>query len=367
MHPATKATSARYAMNQINLYNNKPKLSSMKKISTLLLAAAATAFAASAQLTPVEIELKNPSLEETPEGATGNQNVVPMQWGIIGAAWYNEDGTASNFCAMQDRPKSWTDGRFGIRSGFDINIEGANYMYQELTDQKLGTYVFQFDGQISRNSFKGTLEAIEGAEGFAFILDDLGDETDRDTNGEGMTAIYTKGQSLGNNFFQLWRYFLIHTTSADLEDATNIKVGFGYPECLNADGDVIGISKARIACDNFRLLYFDTTDTEAVKAYVNDQIAKIKAGDFSAPTAPEEGAEPVPVPMNIANPFGGANTALAGFVTNSGYVDEGAGINDIAAPAVKGDNKYYNLQGIEIAKPTQAGLYIHNGKKYIVR
>lgn len=366
MHPATKATSARYAMNQINLYNNKPKLSSMKKISTLLLAAA-TAFAASAQLTPVEVELKNPSLEEVPEGVTGNANVVPMQWGVIGAAWYNEDGSASNFCAMQARNKSWTNGNYGIRSASDINIEGANYMYQELTDQKLGTYVFQFDGQISRNSFKGTLEAIEGAEGFAFILDDLGDETDRDTNGEGMTAIYTKGQSLGNNYFQLWRYFLIHTTSADLEDATNIKVGFGYPECLNADGDVIGISKARIACDNFRLLYFDTTDTEAVKEYVNGEIAKIKAGDFSVPTAPEGSTEAVPVPMNVTNPQGNVNIPLMGFVTNSGYVDEGAGINDIAAPAVKGDNKYYNLQGIEIAKPTQAGLYIHNGKKYIVR
>lgn len=35
--------------------------------------------------------------------------------------------------------------------------------------------------------------------------------------------------------------------------------------------------------------------------------------------------------------------------------------------AINGDGKWYNLQGVQIAAPTQAGLYIHNGKKIIVK
>ena len=69
--------------------------------------------------------------------------------------------------------------------------------------------------------------------------------------------------------------------------------------------------------------------------------------------------------MAVTNPSGNVNIPLVGFVTNSGW-EPSTGINDIVAPVVKND-KYYNLQGIEIAKPTQAGIYIHNGKKYIVR
>ena len=74
--------------------------------------------------------------------------------------------------------------------------------------------------------------------------------------------------------------------------------------------------------------------------------------------------------MGIENYSGPVDTVLSGFVSNTGYsVDTAAGesgISNIVAPAAQ-DNKYYNLQGIEIAKPTTAGLYIHNGKKFIVK
>lgn len=68
--------------------------------------------------------------------------------------------------------------------------------------------------------------------------------------------------------------------------------------------------------------------------------------------------------MAVAN--GTLNFTLNGFVTNSGYETEG--VNDITvAPEFVGNNKYYNLQGIEVADPTQPGLYIHNGKKILVK
>ncbi len=68
----------------------------MKKISTLLLAAAAMAFSASAdELTPLEVTLANPSFEEnTLDG-----------WSTQGAAWNDV-----NWYAMQNRNKSWTNG-----------------------------------------------------------------------------------------------------------------------------------------------------------------------------------------------------------------------------------------------------------------
>ncbi len=50
------------------------------------------------------------------------------------------------------------------------------------------------------------------------------------------------------------------------------------------------------------------------------------------------------------------------------YTIEGVvtGLSNIAAEEATAD-KWYNLQGIEIAEPTQAGVYIHNGKKVVVK
>jgi len=42
------------------------------------------------------------------------------------------------------------------------------------------------------------------------------------------------------------------------------------------------------------------------------------------------------------------------------------GIEDINAEAVEGDNRYYNLMGQPVSNPT-SGIYIHNGKKVLVR
>ena len=318
----------------------------MKKISTLLLAAAAMAFSASAdELTPLEVTLANPSFEEnTLDG-----------WSTQGAAWNDV-----NWYAMQNRNKSWTNGNYGIRSAADIDIEGANYMYQTLTSQSLGTYVFTVDGQFARTGWKGNIGAIEGAHGFVFVCDDMGDPENPGTADEpadGITAVYGTNMSNGDTWFLLYRFYVVHTTSADLEDfgETSLTVGFGYP------ADCPAVSKARICCDNFTLRYFDTTDTDAVKDFVNAEIEDIKAGKYSIDQA---------TPMGIENYSGPVDTVLSGFVSNTGYsVDTAAGesgISNIVAPAAQ-DNKYYNLQGIEIAKPTTAGLYIHNGKKFIVK
>lgn len=328
----------------------------MKKLYTMLAAAVAVSFGANAQdLTPVEVELANPSFEE--EDA---QAVIPhlTGWQTAGAEWYNEDGTDSFLAAFQQRNKSWTDGNWGLRSGTDVNIEaGGVYLFQDLLGQKPGTYVLQLDGTVVRNSWKGDLTAIEGAKGFAFICDDMGDPEEEGTAeepAEGIACTYSTGHSNGDSYFDLARWYVVYTTHPDLEDETGLKIGFGVPVSSS------GISKARISCDNVKLSYFDTMDTEAVKAWVNNQIAALERGDFA------QDADGNPVPWTVVNPSGDVQLTLLGAVSNTNYQSQG--VNDITvAPEFVGNNKYYNLQGIEVADPTQPGLYIHNGKKILVK
>lgn len=329
----------------------------MKKLYAMLAAAVAVSLGANAQdLTPVEVELANPSFEE--EDATA---LIPhlTGWQTAGAEWFKEDGTDSYLAAFQQRNKSWTNGNWGLRSGADIDIAaGGVYLYQELLGQKLGTYVLQLDGTVVRNGWKNDLTSVEGAKGFAFICDDMGDPEEEGTEeepAEGLACVYSTGHSNNDTYFDLARWYVVYTTHPDLEDETGLKIGFGVPVSS------AGFSKARISCDNVKLTYFETMDTEAVKAYVNAEIEKVKAGEYSAPDADGN-----LVPMAVANPSGNVNLTLLGFVTNSGYETEG--VNDITvAPEVEGNNKYYNLQGIEVADPTQPGLYIHNGKKILVK
>ena len=42
------------------------------------------------------------------------------------------------------------------------------------------------------------------------------------------------------------------------------------------------------------------------------------------------------------------------------------GVEDIMVDGEVEDNRWFNLQGIQIAEPTQPGIYIHNGKKVLV-
>lgn len=336
----------------------------MKKLYTML-AMAAVGFGASA-LEPTEVALNNPSFEDTE--ATGNHNEIPAGWQVVGAAWYNEDGTASNLAAMQDRNKSWTDGRFGFRSASDVAVDPGTYIMQELLAQKPGTYVLQLDGMISRNSFQGngwndSISVETGMRvqsGFAFICDDYGDpdeEGTADEPAEGLSAVYVGGQGVeGEKYFSLYRYFVVHTTHEDLDEETGLKIGFGFPTSCT-----LGVSKARLAFDNFHLYHFDTMDTEAVKQYVDEaMIAPVREGYAED----EEGAK---IPLSVINSNGNAVINLRGIVGNTPST---LGVSDVTVapePEFVGNGKTYNLQGIEVADPTQPGLYIRDGKKFIVK
>ena len=49
------------------------------------------------------------------------------------------------------------------------------------------------------------------------------------------------------------------------------------------------------------------------------------------------------------------------------YKQAGGAVEGIEAAEVAGDNYYYTIDGLRLAEPTRPGLYIHNGKKIIVK
>lgn len=333
----------------------------MKKLYSML-AMAAVGFSASA-LEPTEVALNNPSFEEVE--TTGNHNEIPAGWQVVGSAWYNEDGTASNLASMQDRNKSWTDGRFGFRAGVDMNLEGGTYIMQEILGQQPGTYVLQFDGMVSRNSWQGDNwndsiseeTGLRVQSGFAFICDDYGDPDEEGPDAEGLSAVYVGGQGVvGEKYFSLYRFYVVHTTHEDLDEETGLKVGFGIPTSC-----ILGVGKARLAFDNFHLYHFDTMDTDAVKQYVDDSMAAPVREGYAED---EEGNK---IPMSVINSNGNAVINLRGIVGNTPST---LGVSDVTVapePEFVGNGKTYNLQGIEVADPTQPGLYIRDGKKFIVK
>lgn len=337
----------------------------MKKLYSML-AMAAVGFSASA-LEPTELTFNNPSFEEKDETIIAGAYLPG--WNIAGAnaTTVDADGNevTTNLYAFQERNKSWTDGNVGMRSAADVAIDGGNYVWQELLGQQPGTYLLQFDGMITRNGWKGGMDGTLNEEtglpkqsGFAFLCDDYGDPDEEGTleePAEGLTALYVTDQSLGNTYFSLYRYYVVHTTHPDLEDETGIKFGFGYPNSCQP------VTKARFAFDNFHVYYFDTMDTDAVKEYVDtEMIAPLREGYA-------EDADGNKLPLSVVNPSGNVAINLVGIVGNTPST---LGVSDVTVapePEFVGNGKTYNLQGIEVADPTQPGLYIRDGKKFIVK
>lgn len=48
-------------------------------------------------------------------------------------------------------------------------------------------------------------------------------------------------------------------------------------------------------------------------------------------------------------------------------VKDTTGINGVSTIKAEDQNAWYTISGVRVSKPTQHGVYIHNGKKYIVR
>ena len=73
------------------------------------------------------------------------------------------------------------------------------------------------------------------------------------------------------------------------------------------------------------------------------------------------------VSYNDFNPATGAKK-VPGVLFDFADVGGATGINEVVNQSTKlNDGKYYTLSGQQVEKPTAGGIYIHNGKKYIVK
>lgn len=322
----------------------------MKKLYSML-AMAAVCFSASA-LDYTEVALNNPSFEET-DSTLVYPNLAG--WNLEGDGWYNAEGAASNFAAFQTHTKNPTHGNVVFRTASTADVEYA-YIWQEVMGLQPGVYVLIFDGQATRSNWTGLYDDTQFS--YGFVCDDYGDPDEAGTAeepGEGISALFTHGQASAGKWFTCgWRHFVVHATHPDLEDETSIKIGFGIPNTSAP------ISKTQLVMDNFQLRYYDTTDKDAVIAALSEEIKAWASGD---PEAEELSARP----FYNKNAVNGHEKNIDGFEANF-TVDGVQGITGVETDAeFVGNGKTYNLQGIEVADPTQPGLYIRDGKKFIVK
>lgn len=101
--------------------------------------------------------------------------------------------------------------------------------------------------------------------------------------------------------------------------------------------------------------------TFSVKAGENEVLAAETAGYWFEATS-EEFSVTEDTTLTIE---GTASAKPLDYVFISGKVDAGTAVE--AVNAASNEGKWYNLQGVQIAEPTQAGIYIHNGKKVVVK
>lgn len=59
---------------------------------------------------------------------------------------------------------------------------------------------------------------------------------------------------------------------------------------------------------------------------------------------------------------------VPGVIFDFANVGGTTGINEVVNQSTKlNDGKYYTLSGQQVEKPTAGGIYIHNGRKFVVK
>lgn len=69
------------------------------------------------------------------------------------------------------------------------------------------------------------------------------------------------------------------------------------------------------------------------------------------------------------NPATGKSMYIPALLFDFANVGSGTtGINEVVNQSTKlNDGKYYTLSGQQVEKPTAGGIYIHNGRKFVVK
>lgn len=202
-------------------------------------------------------------------------------------------------------------------------VPAGTYIMQEVAKPGIGVYALTADVVVSRNSCKGGL--TDAQFGFLFLGDNDSDiddpedpgylkvfqtnKTEQATNEDGTPKFDESGAPVMVPVQDYSRKTVRVIIESEAKRG-GLTVAFGIPTASE------GISKGWLECDTFVLEYFGEDAT----------IDEVKA-----------------------------------------YYDELTAVEGIEAEEVAGDNYYYTIDGIRLDQPNRPGLYIHNGKKIIVK
>lgn len=146
-------------------------------------------------------------------------------------------------------------------------------------------------------------------------------------------------------------------------DETNINYLFGYYHAITGTGNSINLETGKTYEPNDFLMGFWISNGKGLypsnSAYL--PVAKAKAEKLNLgvkydyknfDTDPGTGAKKIPALFfDFANVGSGTT-----------------GINEVVNQSTKlNDGKYYTLSGQQVEKPTAGGIYIHNGRKFVVK
>lgn len=196
-----------------------------------LLGAWMSVSAAVPALTPQNVTLTNGNFKTT--GLSG--------WTTTGDTWSDNSND-----------KSAPDGNYVRIVQGSGNLVAGTMISQTVTGiEKPGIYVLSAVGAVSRNSWRGDIDALGNMFGCIYVTDMTGDGLTEEDPG------FTKIGETGNNWTNFQAMIRIDYESPELE------IGFGIPSTSNA------IPKGCIRVDKFELTFYPTLDQDAVKAYID--------------------------------------------------------------------------------------------------
>lgn len=302
----------------------------MKKFTSVMAALAAVSLSAyAADLQPQLIALGNADFEstgekETEDGGTtakGKGDKLEEGWAQVGSSdWFSYCNY--NKAHSEDADLVAYEGNWYVRCvNTGSSIPAGTYIYQDVERPGTGVYALTADVVVSRNSCKGGLTDANYA--FLFLGDTNSDIDDPEDPGflkifqtnalterldEDGKPVYNEDGTVIMDPIQDYSRKTVRVIFDSEAKRGDLTVAFGIPTTSE------GFSKGWLECDTFKLEYFGADATvEEVQAYYD--AAAVDAVEF--------------------------------------------------APVQNG--KIYNLQGIEVKEASAPGLYIQNGKKFVVK
>lgn len=218
----------------------------------------------------------------------------------------------------------------------EVNPELKSYVASKIskTGKKLNVTLTETTEALSEG--EGVILRSDNAQAFYMIADAEN------------AAVYDAPAKLGNNYLK----GTVEETTIYREDQAE------------AGDDVNYILSLKYTTQDLNGSYVDVKDFGFYKLYSASIVSKAKRSYLCVPRG-EEGYGQAGV-----NPEEGASAEALGIIFED-ELGEVTGIIEVevdnSANANSKAEGYYNLSGVRINKPTQKGVYIHNGKKIVVK